>query len=652
MSDPFDWQIGEEDDELPPYEAHDRASKWYWAWPLSALLITAVITAFVIGGYKTGTKHIQEFQEDYNDIVQANLDLQTQAMKEGDGDLFFGLHEKNAGWQAAQLLPENQAFYKASPQVTRVQVQDDMIWANVSATVASESINRIMFFSQSGQSIEQVASDPAFWGRLKTESTSWGELSFYEADEVWLDQFDTFVSDVVAAQCAKSCLEDKTTFTLVISKDYGDTAVKNEIRLPSPRIYALDNNGTPATLYWARLEQAITNQITPATVRFGIPPSWFPIVDYEQAAEQFMALHPDITIELVPLDTNDPEQVDYSALQLDGATLFPTESMLASGVVRNLSTYFISDPTFDHSDFYTQLLQASCWKEQFWLVPQAGQMRMLYYDRNAYQRIDHPEPSLRWTWDEMQEDMNLFAASDIGSEWGFLDAGNDALFSYAYNWSNNRLDSAGQDCDQALKADAVEATLEWYLSQAGQPGHMPDMTRLKMPLPTSIYDQEARTLILSNWQSAHRRSVIWVEDPKHFELMYLLGPMGVVPFPGSDRFDGTTPVWVHGHIIYQDSKRPLATWEWISYLSNQPLSTRFRYVPARSSVAIESEYWATLPRQLSEPMRTAVPFARPILIEEQHLFSWDDLTAVYQGTLTPAQVAAMNYQPNWFGANK
>ena len=42
MSDPFDWQIGEEDDELPPFEERAEASRGYWIWPLTILLATAV----------------------------------------------------------------------------------------------------------------------------------------------------------------------------------------------------------------------------------------------------------------------------------------------------------------------------------------------------------------------------------------------------------------------------------------------------------------------------------------------------------------------------------------------------------------------------------------------------------------------------------
>lgn len=647
MSDPFDWQIGEEDDELPPFEAHGEASRGYWVWSFLILLGAVAAASLVFGGYRTTTNRLEAVQDDVGAVIQAHLDVQGTAVKNGDGDLFFSLHEESPSWQAAQLLPLNQTFYQANPHVTRVQVQDEMIWANVTAQIDHQPVSRLMFFSRSGTELQQVATDRAFWGNDQTLATSWGELRYSDADEVWIDEVDHFVAETISHQCNVNCLANKRSFQLTLATDYGETAVDNHIRIPSPRLLALNNDGQPADLFWDALEAKIIQQITPATIRFGIPPAWFPLVDYENAAKEFMALHPDITVELVPLDSNDPEQADVTAL--DGATLFPTESMLASGQVRNLSTYLVTDESFDHSDFYSQLWRGAWWREQFWLVPQAGQMRMLYYDRTSYQAINQPEPSLRWTWDEMEQDMAHFAEADISPEWGFLDAGNDALFSYAYNLSNS-CEEPDPLCDATLTTESIEETLTWYLSHSGKPGHMPDMTRIKLALPESVYDQEAHTVLLSNWQSAHRRSVIWVEDAKRFELMVLLGPMGVVPFPGSDRFDGITPVWVQGHIIFQHSERPLATWKWISYLSNQPLSSRFRYVPARSSVAIESEYWATLPRQLSEPMRTAVPFARPILIEEQHLFSWELLTAVIAGDLTPQQAANLNYQPNWFGS--
>lgn len=650
MTDPFDWHVGEdENDALPVVEEGVNAPKRVWLKSLLSVVATAVFLLFIFGGYRTGEQQLENFEADSQTLVQAHLDLQANAVKNGDGDLFFSLHEDSSVWRAAQLLPLNQAFYKDQPQVTRTQTNETVIWANVTAGKRNNQRSRILFFRKLPDgSLEQMATDSAFWGGRMARATAWGTLRIYRADEGWIEQIETFVQETIEAQCKQGCLEEKTTFRLDVGTGYDETAVSHQLNIPSPRLVALDADGEPAEAYWTLLEQRIIRHITPATIRFGVPSDGLPLLEYQLATEAFMAQNPHIIVELVPLDSLDPSQIDHTSL--DGASLFPTESMLADGTVRNLTDFLATDDSFDHTDFYEQIWQGAWWQHQFWLVPQAGQMRLLYYDRTAYADAGQPEPSLRWSWTELEQDMDAFAQADIVQDWGFLDGGNDVLFSYAYNTLNSCEQLNNGNCSESLTPEAIEATLAWYASQSGDPGHIPDMTRLKLPLPTSIYDDEARTIIHNHWQSAQRRAVIWVEESKRFELMVQLGPMGIVPFPGSDRFDGTTPMWMHGHIVYQHSERPLATWQYISFLSRQNLGSRFRYMPARASVAEETQYWARLPHQLSDPMRTAVPFARPVLIEEQHYFSWDVVTAVTSGQITPAQAAQRTSETNWFGA--
>jgi ABC-type glycerol-3-phosphate transport system substrate-binding protein len=132
------------------------------------------------------------------------------------------------------------------------------------------------------------------------------------------------------------------------------------------------------------------------------------------------------------------------------------------------------------------------------------------------------------------------------------------------------------------------------------------------------------------------------------EFRLLIDPLGVVPFPGSDRFDGITPLTVGGSFINSSSQYPRATWEWLQYLTYQNLNRQQRLVPARPSVAAQNAYWIILPQPLSNAMRTAFPFARPITIDEQALFSWEQLTAVASGERTPQEAALIRPRTPWF----
>jgi ABC-type glycerol-3-phosphate transport system substrate-binding protein len=264
-------------------------------------------------------------------------------------------------------------------------------------------------------------------------------------------------------------------------------------------------------------------------------------------------------------------------------------------------------------------------------------MQLLFYDKDSYREAGLPEPSLRWTWDEMAEDLRTLRipqANHPGVNWGFLDISRDALYSYAYNWKTNCVQQSAVQCAQPLQTSQIAAALEWYLEMINRPEMMPNITTL---------DPAERRRMMVNWRAA-----IWVDAPVHYEFRLLIDSLGVVPFPGSDRFDGISPLSVGGSFISQSSERPRATWQWLKFLSYQYLNRQQRLIPARPSIANKTAYWAILPRPLSDPMRTAFPFARPVTIEEQALFSWEQLAAVASGQLSPQEAAQNRPRPPWF----
>lgn len=373
-----------------------------------------------------------------------------------------------------------------------------------------------------------------------------------------------------------------------------------------------------------------------------------------------MALNPGITIELVELEAL-PENLSTLALEFDGAAVPPTEAMLAAGQVHDLTDFISSDPDFDKADFYEQIWQGTLWRDRNWFMPVAAEMLNLYYDTTYYRLAGHAEPSSRWTWDEMVQDVSSIVDDQPELNelvWGFLDVGLDSLFSYAYNWNNQCSETATVYCQTPLSTDNVAAALEWYKQLAGQPGQMPDLSgelsdvfsATEMSALETVLGEERQTLLLLNFQGSRRKAAIWVDSPVNYEFNLLLSPVGVVPFPGSDRFDGITPLWLRGGFISQQSERPLAVWQWLKFLSYQSPAPRF--IPARPSVAAEMAYWTVLPRPLSDVMRTAFPFARPVTMEELGMLRWDQVMAVVSGELSAEEAAQDQPAIHWFGYDR
>ena len=622
MGNNFQWQTDTEFD--PPPDT----SKLQRSWEIAGFgLTTAVIIILLAGGWFFTQRRLAQANETIRTELQTMLNLQHDAFLAGDGDLFFSTFSADPGWQAAQLLPFNQAVQGVGLHVTRVKINQDKVWANTIWKEGEETFQKLLFFEGHGSRYQQIATDSDYWGELEQHNTEWGVLYNYEVDNEWTQDITSFIQE----KCP-NC----EFLTVMVTDHYEETAVPHTIPIPSPRIFAIDTSGQPSDAYWDMFAQRLNAHIQPTTIRIALPPQNslnLHMFDYEMAAGQFMAKNPDIQVELVTLaqPLTDPSQL----AEFDGAAFPPSAHMIASGTVYDLTPLLETDTDFDQGDFYEQLWQGTLWQERMWFMPQAATMRLLFYNKDFYQQANLAEPSLRWTWAEMGEDIKVLedvvtAVNSTLHYIVFLDSDRDSLFAYAYNWQTDCPEAITVHCQINLTAERASAAVNWYQQLAQQA----DLKPIAQNNGTSRW----------NWQAAIR-----VEEPVYFEHFLQLSSMGVAPFPGSDRFDGITPLWLEGSFITQHSDQPLAVWKWLKFLSYQPPLPTHRLIPARPSVAEETNYWQRLPRPLNEAMRTAIPFGRPVTIEDQLWFDEEMITAVTNQQLTPKQIGQQVQQINWFG---
>ncbi len=624
MGNHFQWQTDTEIDP-PPDSTKPRRS-----WEITGFwLVTAVIILLLVGSWIFTQRRMAQVNDDIRTSLQTLLDLQHDAYLAGDGDKFFSTFTVDSAWQAAQLLPDNQTAHQAGYTITRVETNQDKVWANATWEEQGETLQRALFFEGHGSRYQQIATDPDYWGELDSRSTTWGTLFNYQVDDEWELDIISFVAEICQGRCQ--------SLTLMVTDEFSEIVLPHAIKMPSPRIVGIDSTGQPAPAFWDLLERRLAAYLEPTTIRMALPPKNFlnlHVFDFEAAAAQFMAENPDIRVELVTLPEmpTSPQQL----VSFDGAAFPPTAHMIASGIVYDLTPLLESDVDFDQGDFYEQLWQGAWWQERMWLMPQAANMRILFYNKAFYHEADLAEPSLRWTWAEMGADMDkldevVTAVNSALNYTTFLDTSRDALYAYAYNWQTTCTEDITIRCQTDLTPERVSAALTWrqQLAQAQQ-----------TPLPS----QHRQTRW--NWQAAIR-----VEEPVYYEHFLQLSSMGVAPFPGSDRFDGITPLWLEGSFITQHSDNPLAVWRWLKFLSYQPPLPRYRLIPARPSVAEETAYWQTLPRPLNEAMRSAFPFSRPVTIGDKLWFDHAMITAVISGELTPKQASQSTPKIRWFANN-
>lgn len=664
MNDQFDWFVGEDDEEAVPLTA---GSGHWLARSLWFLLVTAVLTTTLLTSWQIGRKQLERSETELVTAVQSLLDLEHNALQRGDGDLYFSFFSSSPDWRAVQLQSANIQAARAGYRVTRAEAHDNFVWANLAWTpnpltnqpTPTPTYQRIAFFHRQNGQLRHAPTASDYWGSWISSEEPWGTLIFTERDEQWAEAVASFVTTVLTEICAPAC----TPFTLHLANDYQDTAVPGQLRIPSPRLIALNEAGQPADLFWATLRQRLNAHLVPVTIRFALPPTELPgvhLVTYDQAAADFMAANPNITIELIKLDTLPDDLADLA--QYDGAAVKPTADMIAAGLVYDLTNLARSDPEFNPADYYRPIWQGAIWMDRLWFLPQSAALPLVYYDLPAFQQAKRPEPMLFWTWNELAALQETVVANQPGDSfisWSTLDANRDLLFSYAFhqqkrcttvgttgkpftnqdtNTDLERISRSTSGCDGPLEPESVAAALRWY-NEMTHNGRMPDF---------SLFTDAERDQAVTNWLSARRRAVTWIEEPVFYEYQFLLDPIGVVPFPGSDSVEGVTPLHIDGNFISGLSQRPLAVWQWLKFLSHQPPIGRYRYIPARPSVAARTNYWASLPRPLADPMRAAFSFSRPITIGDQAYFSWEQLTAVTTNQLTPDEAARHPIPINWF----
>lgn len=643
MSSQFDWQFDEGNGDGPPQRPPGRIRGALRFW--LALGLGLALFAVVYGG---GRLRQAAQAEASRAAVQAVVDEMAAACAAGDGDRYFATQSADAAWQATQLHPRQTTIFCGDVTVSRTRQDDEHLEANLIWEDAAGRWQRAAFFGQTVDGLVMAPPPVDAFGPTVSMSFPWGTLLLPESEADLAPTLDRFVQQVVdEATCFDGrCGTAALPFTLHVRPDYAQTVAPYELFVPLPRLVALDDSGQPGAPFWELLEQTLIAHLTPGTIRFAVPSILQQVIDFERAAGVFMRLNPDVTVEIVPVALH-PEEPDATLLAYDGAAYTPDLALLASGGVLDLTDFANSDPRLDQADFYEQVWRGSLWRDRQWIFPQAGQLRLLFFDCCVYDTAKLPEPSLRWTWSEMERDAAELLARgrvDPATAWqgsyGLADPTYDLLFAYAYNQQAACSGLVPATCGEDLRRSDVAAALAWYRAMTAEQALMP---------PVAGLPPDERTAFMVNRQAFRRDAAIWVDEPVNYEHQIQNFRVEVRPFPGSDRFDGVTPVWVHGSFISATSERPRDVWRWLRFLSYRPLNGPLRYVPARPSVAAQMQYWDRLPGPLRDGLRAAFPFGRPVTFADERRFSREQLEAVAAGRLSPDEAAGQSGAIRWFG---
>jgi ABC-type glycerol-3-phosphate transport system substrate-binding protein len=338
-----------------------------------------------------------------------------------------------------------------------------------------------------------------------------------------------------------------------------------------------------------------------------------------------MSEHPDINVVLVSLDDitiNEPASSIDQLRQVVSAAdtaLVPfsydteesavTPDAFGTPLLLDLKPLMDADATFQRDDFFPGTIERYAAKGGIWALPRLQWVPLMVYNRTLFQNANLPEPRLGWTWEEALATAERLTGRSGATNptYGVVEPSRGILplLGLLSAQGIDALNAAPMETD--LTAPEYVAVLE----------RLRDLYRrgvLVEPYPRSGPADDPAQLVREG------RVAIWSDMPP---ISNDDGtpwtpdfPVGRVPFPASELslpFIGSGDTF----IISGGTAHPEAAWRWIEWLSHQPTwrpeyETIIGFIPARQSVAQQTDFWRNLDPQTAEAYRWTLANSKPM----------------------------------------
>ncbi|MBO9341837.1 MAG: extracellular solute-binding protein [Roseiflexus sp.] len=361
-----------------------------------------------------------------------------------------------------------------------------------------------------------------------------------------------------------------------------------------------------------------TGQNQPVTISFAV---WeYERSVYQPLAERFMSEHPNIKVVLVPLDdimmfepgnnapSNPLDQLRRVVSAADTAPSFAvTQEAFGTPLLFDLKPLMDADATFQRDDFFPGTIERYTAKGGVWALPRYHSAPLMVYNRTLFQNANLPEPRPGWTWEEALAVAERLTERSGATTliYGFIEPSSGVLplLELLSAQGIDVLNAAPMETD--LTAPEYVAVVE-RLRDLYRRGVLVEPYRHvgRADDPTQLV-REGRVAIWSDMTYiSNDDGTRWTPD----------FPVGRVPFPASELMPFFT--YSEGFIISGGTAHPEAAWRWIEWLSRQPTwrpeyETIIGFIPARQSVAQQTDFWRNLDPQTAEAYRWTLANSKP-----------------------------------------
>ena len=333
---------------------------------------------------------------------------------------------------------------------------------------------------------------------------------------------------------------------------------------------------------------------------------------YKASIDAFNQQNSDIGVVFVPEEsfpqdyttTSPQSEASFLARVADTAVGVIQPSDITHHFIANLSQYINIDKAFNLNDYYPQSLIPMSDDGDMYVLPTSTYVPLLYYNKNLW---SSSSGSLDWA-------TVLEAAKQVTRKTGKIDIyglmdGEQGIPTFL-----QAIDAAGVDLLNT-SLDQVNFQLPAIVAAAQQTRELvADGVIYSISTSDTTEDvgdsvQDVERLVRSGRMGIWRAEAFSL-DLKHSDLRF---EVGSILMPQSRQM--TAVPFRYGYMMSSGTPHPAAAWRWLSFLSRQPLpgNNGAFNVPARRSLAAESNYWDNYAAQDVRLMQTYLehPVVKP-----------------------------------------
>jgi ABC-type glycerol-3-phosphate transport system substrate-binding protein len=363
--------------------------------------------------------------------------------------------------------------------------------------------------------------------------------------------------------------------------------------------------------------------------------------EYERLVELFHQTHPYIEVQLLSRQSILGDERGENAIRRLAASadtfaypggLLPRHTR--EGLVKDLTPFIEADPTFDASDFYQGLLEQFRWDDGTWALPAKVYLAFIFYDKRAFEEAGLSPPRPGWTFEEFTQAAQRLTRreGDRILRYGFINPSPDIAIPLVLGRAGTWADPSVAPPLPKLDDLAIVEAVEWYTDLA--------LKYSVMPNPAKFDEQELAALIIGGkaamWIGHSGQQFLYTHIYPHLEL-------GIAPPP-----EGKLIVnwkWASGYAMSAGTAHPQESWEWLSFLTHQPLRESMPPRPSlfeASKSEFDEEMWEVYSYILDKPQVTLSP---DLPIVDPLLGALDSIFAEEKGVeeaLAEAQAQALD----------